>query len=106
MLASDLSRHHEPGKFHMRKFIDAAAIIGMTATTLYAQFGANPSAPLPGSTGVGVKHDTTSTGTAVDRPISGTNMPSGGMANDGMKKDDVSKGTMPKHTMSKDNMKM
>ena len=86
----------------MKKFIIAAAIAGLTATSSFAQSGANPSAPQPGSTGAGVNQPgTTSTGAAVDRPdtmkkdgTSGTsgmsntgtnkNMQQGGASKDGM----------------------
>lgn len=86
----------------MKKFVIAAAIVGLSATASFAQSGANPSAPQPGSTGAGVNQPgTTSTGTAVDRPdtmkkdgMSGTsgmsntgannNMQQGGASKDGM----------------------
>jgi len=81
----------------MKKIIVAAAILGLSATSSFAQSGANPSAPQPGSTGAGVNQPgTTSTGTAVDRPdsmkkdgMSGTsgmknNMQQGGASKDGM----------------------
>lgn len=51
----------------MKKIILAAALIGFTASTAFAQSGANPSAPQPSSTGAGVNQPATSaTGTAVD----------------------------------------
>jgi hypothetical protein len=88
----------------MIKFIAAAAILGLTATASFAQSGANPSAPQPGSTGAGVNQPgTTSTGTSVDRPdsmkkdgMSGTSGMSNGMNKDGMSKDSMSKDNMKK----------
>jgi hypothetical protein len=86
----------------MKKIIIAAAIFGFSATASFAQSGANPSAPQPGSTGAGVNQPgTTATGTAVDRPdtmkrdgMSGTSgmnnagtsnkMQQGGASKDGM----------------------
>jgi hypothetical protein len=96
----------------MKKFVIAAAIVGLSATASFAQSGANPSAPQPGSTGAGVNQPaTTSTGTAVDRPdtmkkdgMSGTsgmsntgtnnNMQQGGASKDGMGQQN--KGSMSK----------
>ena len=77
----------------MKKLILASAIVALSASASFAQSGANPSAPQPGSTGAGVNQPgTTSTGTAVDRPDSGkmkkdnNMMKSDGMKKDGMKK--------------------
>lgn len=86
----------------MKKILIAAAVVGFTATSAFAQSGANPSAPQPGSTGAGVNQPgTTGTGTAVDRPDSmkkdaGTsgmskNIKKDGMAKDGMAKDGMKK---------------
>ena len=53
----------------MRKIMITAALLAFSATAALAQAGANPNAPQPGSTGVGVNQPgTTSTGTAVDKP--------------------------------------
>jgi hypothetical protein len=53
----------------MRKIIIATALLAFSATAALAQAGANPNAPQPGSTGVGVNQPgTTSTGMAVDKP--------------------------------------
>jgi hypothetical protein len=53
----------------MKKLVLAAALIGFSMSTAFGQSGANPSAPQPGSTGVGVNQPgTTATGTAVDTP--------------------------------------
>jgi hypothetical protein len=53
----------------MKKIVLAAALIGFSATAAFAQSGTNPSAPQPGSTGMGVNQPgTTATGTAVDAP--------------------------------------
>ncbi|WP_295850494.1 hypothetical protein [Tardiphaga sp.] len=54
----------------------------------FAQAGANPSAPQPGSTGIGVNPSgTTTTSTAVDRPDSMAKGSTSGMASGNMKKD-------------------
>lgn len=89
----------------MKTLFAAIAIAGLTATASFAQSGANPSAPQPGSTGAGVNQPgTTSTGTAVDRPDSkkkdgmsgASGMNKDGMNKDGMSKDGMSKGGMTK----------
>jgi hypothetical protein len=96
----------------MKKLVIAAAILGMSATASFAQSGANPNAPQPGSTGVGLNQPgTTSTGAAVDRPdsnggmnnISGMTSGSSGM-NNNMRQDGASKdgtGQQNKGGMSK-----
>jgi hypothetical protein len=84
-------------KSKMKKIITAAAILGLSATAAFAQSGANPSAPQPGSTGVGVNQPgTTSTGTAVDRQTTGSSMSKDTMSKDSMKKDSMSKDHMKK----------
>jgi hypothetical protein len=101
----DLTRRHlSPEELNMKTFIAAVAILGLTASASFAQSGANPSAPQPGSTGAGVNQPgTTSTGTAVDRSDS---MKKDGMSGTtGMKKDGMAKDGMSKDGMSKDGMK-
>jgi uncharacterized protein YdeI (BOF family) len=92
LLASVLRAHRNDREdIPVKKILIAAAVVGLTATSAFAQSGANPSAPQPGSTGAGVNQPgTTSTGTAVDHPdsmkkdgMSGTS----GMSNTKMKKD-------------------
>jgi hypothetical protein len=64
----------------MKKIILATAIVTLISGAAFAQSGANPSAPQPSSTGMGVNQPgTTGTGTAADRPDS-----KGGMTNNGM----------------------
>jgi hypothetical protein len=73
---------------HMNKLVIATAIVALSASASFAQSGANPSAPQPGSTGAGVNQPgTTSTGTAVDRPDSAKMKKDNNM----MKKDDMMK---------------
>jgi hypothetical protein len=84
----------QTGIMQMKKLIIASAIVALSASASYAQSGANPSAPQPGSTGAGVNQPgTTSTGTAVDRPDS-TKMKKDN--NTMMKKDDMKKDGMKK----------
>lgn len=105
-LASVLRAHcNDREEIPVKKILIAAAVAGFTATSAFAQSGANPSAPQPGSTGAGVNQPgTTSTGTAVDRPdtmrkdgmsgtsgMSTTKMKKDGMAKDGMAKDHMKK---------------
>ncbi|WP_398470079.1 hypothetical protein [Tardiphaga sp.] len=72
----------------MNKLVIATAIVALSASASFAQSGANPSAPQPGSTGAGVNQPgTTSTGTAVDRPDSAKMKKDNNM----MKKDDMMK---------------
>jgi hypothetical protein len=55
----------------MRKFMIAAALIGLSAGSAFAQ--ANPNAPQPNSSGTGVYQPGTSgNGTAVDKPTTGS----------------------------------
>jgi hypothetical protein len=55
----------------MRRFIIAAALIGLSSGSALAQ--ANPNAPQPNSSGTGVyQPGTTNNGTAVDRPTTGS----------------------------------
>ena len=88
----------------MKKILIAATCATLMCGSAFAQSGANPSGPQPGSTGAGMNQPgTTSTGTAVDRPdtmkkngMSGTsgmsnsgsgmknNMQQGGASKDGM----------------------
>jgi hypothetical protein len=80
----------------MKKIILAATIATLMSGSAFAQ--ANPNAPQPGSTGVGVNQPgTTGTGTAVDRPDSSK---TSGMSNS-MKKDSMTKDGMSKDKMSK-----
>jgi hypothetical protein len=86
-------------EFTMKKLILATAVATMISGAAFAQ--ANPSAPQPSSSGLGVNQPgTTSTGTAVDRPDSdkmGTSgMNKGSMQKDGMAKDGMNKGSMSK----------
>jgi uncharacterized protein YdeI (BOF family) len=82
-------------EFTMKKIILATAVATLISGAAFAQSGANPSAPQPGSTGMGVNQPgTTGTGTAVDRPDS---MKKDGMSNS-MKKDGMAK---EKGSMSK-----
>jgi len=72
----------------MNKLVIATAIVALSASASFAQSGANPSAPQPGSTGAGVNQPgTTSTGTAVDRPDSAKMKKDNNM----MKRDDMMK---------------
>jgi len=76
----------------MKNVFIAAAIVSLTATASFAQSGANPSAPQPGSTGAGVNQPgMTSTGTAVDRPDSKMMKKDNMMKKDDMKKDGMKK---------------
>jgi hypothetical protein len=72
----------------MKKIVLATAFVTLMSGAAFAQAGANPSAPQPSSTGIGVNQPgTTSTGTAVDRPDSMSKGSTSGMASDNMKKD-------------------
>ena len=82
----------------MKKLILASIVLAFSASASFAQSGANPSAPQPGSTGAGVNQPaTTSTGTAVDRPDSAKMKKDNNM----MKKDDMKKDGMMKDDMKK-----
>ena len=77
----------------MKKILIAAALVAL-GSPAYAQSGANPSAPQPGSTGAGVNVPaTTPTGTAIDRPDStrSKTVAPGRTSKEGMKKKPIKK---------------